>query len=94
LDNFAFEPASREVSLTYFLALGPKIRVLNMLEDFVMGSYALDEVALCQIAKLLVNGEIQANSALVFRLRALGSRLSRKTFLRRSPCYLVYHFGS
>lgn len=89
LDNFAFEPASREVSLTYFLALGPKIRVLNMLEDFVMGGYALDEVALCQIAKLLVNGEIQANSALVFRLRALGSRLSRKTFLRRSPCYLV-----
>jgi hypothetical protein len=89
LANFAFEPASREVSLTYFLALGPKIRVLNMLEEFVTGGYALDEVALCQVAKLLVNWELPTNSALVSRLRTLGNSLSRKTYLRRSPCYLV-----
>ncbi|MES2121091.1 MAG: reverse transcriptase domain-containing protein [Pseudomonadota bacterium] len=90
LANFSRDPSIREVCLNYFLKLGPRTRILNVLETFVTSGYALDEISLCQIAKLVVNWEIQPTSTLVSRIiRRLGMNVSKKSYLRRSPCYLV-----
>ena len=88
LAHFATDPILREVSLGYFLAVGPRVRIFNMLESFVRGGFALDDIALCQIAKLITNWEIATNSVLISRVRRVATDVYDATFLRRSPHFI------
>lgn len=90
ISNFPTHPDLREVSLGYFLALGPRLKIFNMLDAFTRSGRALDDVALCQIAKLITSWQISPHSALVSRIRRLAVDLYDESYLRRSPFYLVF----
>ena len=57
-----------------------------MLESFVRGGFALDDIALCQIAKLITNWEIATN-----RFSSRVFDVLRQTFMMR-PSYAGAHF--
>jgi hypothetical protein len=88
--HFQSDPDLREVALTYFQSLGPRISVFSMLDRFVRSGFALDDIALCQIAKLITNWGISLNSTLIARARRLATEVYDRSFLRRSPFYLVF----
>ena len=89
IDSFARDPSIREACLTYFLALGPRLAIFNMLNGYLMGGFAIDDISICQSARLLTRWQIQPNSGLEKHVRILGRELAKDTYLRRSPFYLT-----
>lgn len=72
------EPGLRETIWRYFVTVGPSTKLIKSLEAYLMSDHALDDSSLFAIAKVMVDWEIDPNSAHHKRIKNLGMALYSK----------------